>query len=1417
MKLILILTILVKTLSSYLKIDIVEGINLHCLENNEFYCNPYAVIQFKYSNDNKTTRRVGCTKNPKWESSFTFQPEICSETITIKLYQYLTFKDKSFLGNDIYQNDKATPGYLGKIELELEKLPLGTIDDWFMVQTPVDNSRIMFPSCIHLRITYANDNCTNGITRPYNSNNEFQVFNYIPMCKKDYAYIYRTKFSQIYSSETIQGTGSSLEEGDNDKDSCKMDSNADYGFLHKFSNLTSIEEALVYRIIKRTTGENINYENFSNEYSENNKKVSYIKSYKEFFDQECFKRPDLTIERVNEILKHDVEEINNNVTHPYINKSQEQADPIMLSKNRMESVYHDTFEHFYALEELKNLDKMDDDAYINSLNKLVDVIKDLNLQNKTDATMFMNKNKVTLSKDGSIDPREESFFKVYALYKWNGGHLSYDELKREYLLRRKYFYCYETVSMIPTNIVFRFIDDKCPDNYVCIDPNGIIIDSLGRDPKKVFPSLLLRNNTNVLNEQLSDLDKLIALEKNMMVINETTSLKTAVNHSDDYYNKFDVLYFQRLAKIKKKKEIIINKVFNCISLLGETLAIASYNNNTNQDFLDRESSLIKKYLILYNTDLALIDKSTQLFLNLILCNSARTILADMLEGLCVGDDRSIKIFMEIVRTVLIDSLLNKAELNSDDLNAKVILLRTLNKQFCFKTLTKIKFVENMLMLDVVKEKLIAIIWNNDSNLNIENKIKLSEDSIPNNNRSFHTSVFRFKSVSNDELVDDILESNNIKTEESAPKNLNNNLQEGNKINFNNDLTGEFKNFKDFEKGSSNIGNPQFKQFDNDFVTRSINQYNNPGVYQTYENAPIYTFNNKPNDKEVMDKIMTDPATKEVLERNNAKVIIPQPIETTYQVEKKVAKQVTVNENSNLKLTNLDPTKKLILNNLMNEDTFNDLMSQNENKPDEQGGLFTVLKNIQNRKCSSEYLCLEIGSIYGPFDKIKPKNVTIMTTERENMHVIIKPVIIVNDTMARLPPPRIKPVFEDCEEGIRFKEKEDGPVKRKFYRKVEFSNDVLGEEIFKQGINLVIIKREKNYPKVFERTFNTNDDQNESDSLANMLQESGYDKIIIITGIGKWMGSVTPKLIKEIKQIGGPDLSSLASKDTLDNSSMDHSFILIGRRGLCRYNGVFRIKNYDIGRDMKKYFPDLSSDPNDCLFDKVEFDNMKNSQGHKADEFYHNVDLRLTLNLNNDNRFSYSAPTITNVDPYQGDMRGGQVIHINGFNLGDVKEITVMGVCCRDIKVYDSKMISCVTGENSIIGAGVGNIMIKLNNGLTSPKNTCNMYQYMETRQNTFLPEQQQINSMDMSAGLLGPMLNNMPVVPRRIYLPSNLMPVPFNPNQQPVFNSNQYSFKEKEQTNTDIDNSSTTDSTASFAQQLPLFRKKRRFSNLKFT
>lgn len=146
---------------SFLKIDVVEAVNLHCKMNNEFHCNPYAVIDFEnYEKLRQSTHKLDCTKNPKWESSFTFHPKLCSGRFNVDIFQFLTPEDIAYIGkNNLYDEQnynkgEIEAGYLGRVSLELEKLPFGEIDDWFLIESPQNQNRIQFPSCVHLRIKW---------------------------------------------------------------------------------------------------------------------------------------------------------------------------------------------------------------------------------------------------------------------------------------------------------------------------------------------------------------------------------------------------------------------------------------------------------------------------------------------------------------------------------------------------------------------------------------------------------------------------------------------------------------------------------------------------------------------------------------------------------------------------------------------------------------------------------------------------------------------------------------------------------------------------------------------------------------------------------------------------------------------------------------------------------------------------------------------------------------------------------------------------------------------------------------------------------------------------------------------------------------------------------------------------------------
>ena len=159
--------------------------------------------------------------------------------------------------------------------------------------------------------------------------------------------------------------------------------------------------------------------------------------------------------------------------------------------------------------------------------------------------------------------------------------------------------------------------------------------------------------------------------------------------------------------------------------------------------------------------------------------------------------------------------------------------------------------------------------------------------------------------------------------------------------------------------------------------------------------------------------------------------------------------------------------------------------------------------------------------------------------------------------------------------------------------------------------------------------------------------------------------------------------------------------------------MFKAKNYDILNDLKSLFPSITSDPNDCYFEDLRIENEKNKYGNKP--FFHFVELRMTLNINNDNRFSNKAPTVTGVFPNQGPIIGGQRIHIHGSRFGvqnSLREVVVRGVLCKNIEVISDKLITCITRASTIMGTGIGNVIIKPIFGLSSPLKSCPIYEYV---------------------------------------------------------------------------------------------------------
>ena len=226
---------------------------------------------------------------------------------------------------------------------------------------------------------------------------------------------------------------------------------------------------------------------------------------------------------------------------------------------------------------------------------------------------------------------------------------------------------------------------------------------------------------NISDSDDSDFDKITDFLEN-------TSVSTVTSQSMELFQK-------RFTKMRKKKEIVIKRVYEIFPLVGELLALSNVdkiNLIVNKIFILRESDLLRIYITMLDGNANSIQNSSKILLNLILCNNKfnrlRCILNLLMEGLCQADDRSIEIFKEIVVTVILDTVLKTRFYYMNDLHSKLDLVKIFNKKFKYTPVTKIKFVDEMLLSDKLKEILTFIIMRLKTNIDVSNEYekRLSE-------------------------------------------------------------------------------------------------------------------------------------------------------------------------------------------------------------------------------------------------------------------------------------------------------------------------------------------------------------------------------------------------------------------------------------------------------------------------------------------------------------------------------------------------------------------------------------------------------------------------------------------------------------------------------------------------------------------
>lgn len=240
--------------------------------------------------------------------------------------------------------------------------------------------------------------------------------------------------------------------------------------------------------------------------------------------------------------------------------------------------------------------------------------------------------------------------------------------------------------------------------------------------ENIFNFKKTSENKNNQIKNLSNNQENIDNDNDLVEFNQITNfLQTKISVKQSYD-----LYKLRIIKLRKKKEIIVKKIFEIMPLLGEILALADVekiNLIINRFFIIRETELLAKFITMWDTNVNFTNHSAKVLLNLLLCNNRfnklRCILNLLMEGLCKGDPRSMRIFKEIILTVIIDTIMKTNFRQFNDMQAKFNLIRVFNVGFLFSPIIKIQFLEKMLISEKLKELITFMILKLKSKEEIE--------------------------------------------------------------------------------------------------------------------------------------------------------------------------------------------------------------------------------------------------------------------------------------------------------------------------------------------------------------------------------------------------------------------------------------------------------------------------------------------------------------------------------------------------------------------------------------------------------------------------------------------------------------------------------------------------------------------------
>lgn len=260
-----------------------------------------------------------------------------------------------------------------------------------------------------------------------------------------------------------------------------------------------------------------------------------------------------------------------------------------------------------------------------------------------------------------------------------------------------------------------------------------------------------------------------------------------------------------------------------------------------------------------------------------------------------------------------------------------------------------------------------------------------------------------------------------------------------------------------------------------------------------------------------------------------------------------------------------------------------------------------------------------------------------------------------------------------------------PNSEKFYRKVSCGKKKLTKDTFKQGINIIVLDRFNNSIVYIDKTFDIVNHPLHAEKLACLIKEQEKDKIIILTAIGSWFSGLTPRLIKEIKNIGGPNFNKIMF--ILKESKLIIEFALIGANGLCENNGQYYISS-NSKFDLKMYlYPEMTLECQD-IFIKIESCCLTPILSPLI--FQKRVDIEASIKLQADNRFSGVFPYITSVTPIFQKFIDKQQISISYIIYGELNTLDTVilkdnkyKVSCGKIENLQDKTVTCLVDYSNL--------------------------------------------------------------------------------------------------------------------------------------